>query len=99
MTPDATDDLSLTCEWCGAKFPLSPDAFVENGYTMLDDDGLTQVSGVDLADVSDEWREKIKRAMGLDDKQIDELLTTGSVSTDTEIVCGACQEKFAHDHS
>ena len=94
----------LTCEWCGKEFDATPDAFVESGYSAFDgsepdeaddwkgDPTLQPVQDIGLDSITESQAEEMKSKMGLNDAQLKELLTTGSVENGASIVCIECQD-------
>jgi hypothetical protein len=88
------------CDWCGKEFPADARACVEAGFDAahLPEDmkgeewkGEHAVS-VDPESIPPEKREEMKKAMGLNDEQLEELLTTGEVGGLGAIVCIECQD-------
>ena len=79
-------EATMTCDWCGKEFPANADACVE--------------AGVDVAE-GEQWRVEgltpeqiahVKVENGLDDKELAELLETGSVRGLGAIICLECQD-------
>lgn len=94
----------MTCDWCGKVFPADARACVETGFDAVyqpepgeewkEPETATLPDGLAL---THEHRERLKNEMGLDDAQLDELLTTGSVTGLGGIICLECQDRAAKE--
>lgn len=92
-----TETPMMKCDWCNREFPADARACVEGGISSLHEipegDEWKGESYQDHApELSTQDRESVKAEFGLDDAQLEELLTTGSVSGIGVIVCLECQD-------
>lgn len=96
--------MTITCDWCGQQVPADPRCFVESGFSGFaenEPDAADDWKGgtpmekvsIDPSEVSKEQRDHMKREMGLDDDQLDQILTTGHVENGAAIVCLKCQDE------
>jgi len=82
---------TMTCDWCGREFPADARACVEVGFNACGVDGYAL--SIDPGSVSQEDKDEIKGYLQLDDAQVDQLLSTGSVDGLGGIICAECQEE------
>lgn len=90
----------MKCDWCGKEFPADARACVETGFDAVyqpepgeewkEPETAMLPPGHQL---TPEQRDRLKAEMGLDDTQLDQLLTTGSIAGLGGIVCVECQDK------
>lgn len=89
----------MKCDWCGKEFPADARACVETGFDAVwqPDEGEEwkgeQPVALPPGHFAHGTREKMKEQMGLDDKQLDQLLTTGKIHDLGGIVCLECQDE------
>lgn len=88
----------MKCEWCGKEFPADPRACVDAGIDAYHppEDGEewkgeepTELPPGHFAAAD---REHMKKEMGLDDAQLDQLLATGKIDGLGAIICLECQD-------
>ena len=88
---------TMTCDWCGKDFPADPRACLEAGFEaeLPDDDGDEwKREPIEYPiQVTPEERSEMKRHMGLNDAQLEELLATGKVEGLGSIVCVECRDE------
>ena len=89
----------MKCDWCGKEFPADARACVEAGFdaAYMDDEGeawkgdTSQPLIPSHVEMGDGDKERLKAEMGLNDVELDELLSTGKVDGLGAIVCLECQ--------
>lgn len=87
----------MTCDWCGKEFPADARACVEGGWHAQwereegEEWKNPEPPTLTPENITPEMRETMKREMGLTDKELDTLLTTGHVEGLGAIVCLDCQ--------
>jgi hypothetical protein len=87
----------MKCDWCSKEFPADARACVESGISAYhppqdgDEWKGDEVTNVQPEEIPKEDWERMKQEMELDDDQLKELLTTGTVSGLGSIVCLDCQ--------
>ena len=91
---------TMKCDWCGKEFPADARACVEAGFdaAYVEDDGEAW-KGEDREplppghiEAGDGDRKRLKAEMGLNDAELDELLSTGKIEGLGAIVCLECQD-------
>ncbi len=88
----------MRCDWCGSDFPADPRCCLEGGVEIDHDieEGDEWKGGPELPSANSftrQDREDLKRAFGIDDRQVEELITRGKVEGVGVIVCLRCQEE------
>lgn len=96
-----SDEIAMMkCDWCGKEFSADARACVEAGIEAVHDpeeDAGEEWRSADHAPalqghLSASDRERMKSEMGLDDRELDELLRTGKIEGLGAIVCLECQD-------
>jgi hypothetical protein len=91
----------VKCDWCDKMVPIQPEIFVQGGYEEVPDPevmegeewkGTVRAPRIEPSNLPAEQREQMKLEMGLDDKELDQLLLTGSVGNVGVVVCLECQD-------
>ena len=84
----------MTCDWCKKEFPEDARACVESGFDAVweTEDGKPWEEE-EPPPLTAEAREHLKADMGLNDAELDRLLTTGTVDGLGAIVCLECQSE------
>lgn len=97
MSSELTAVPMMTCDWCGKEFPADARACVEGGVAAVvpaepgeEWKGETPVT-LDPGELTADQRAALKRELGLEDADLDRLLTTGEVDGVGVIVCLPCQ--------
>lgn len=90
----------VKCDWCGKMVEAVPAVFCETGFDAVyqpeegeewkEPEIATLPEGHSL---TPEHRERLKAEMQLDDAQLDQLLTTGTVDGLGGVVCLQCQDE------
>lgn len=86
---------TMKCDWCGKEFPADARACVDVGFDAEwgDTEAWKDEPPPGHIVVGDGERERLKSEMGLDDKQLDELLLTGTIKGLGAIICIECQDE------
>lgn len=90
---------TMKCDWCGKEFPADARACVEGNIdayhppeTGEEWKGEEPIS-IPPGHFGHSDRESMKVQMGLDDRQLDQLLSTGQVTGLGMIICLQCQDE------
>lgn len=88
----------MKCDWCGKEFPADARCCMEGGihayHTPQDGEEWKGEEPIELPPGHFEATdmEAIKKEYGLNEEQLNQLLTTGSVEGLGTIVCMECQQ-------
>jgi hypothetical protein len=94
---------TMKCDWCNKEFPADARACVESWISAYHppQDGEEwkgeESTNVTPEEIPKEDWERMKQEMELNDDQLKELLTTGTVSGLGAIVCVECQDASLED--
>jgi len=90
----------MKCDWCGKEFPADARACVETGFhAVYEQEPGEEWKEAETAvlpaghEFAPAHRERLKAEMGLEDGELDQLLTTGKVEGLGGIVCLQCQDE------
>lgn len=91
----------MVCDWCGKEFPADARACVEGGIEAVyePEEGEEwrgeQPIALDPVEFTPEQLAGIKKAMEINDQELNQLIRTGKIDGMGAIVCLECQDAAA----